>query len=237
MGEKNELIEVIQNALSRAFEDVHTCMPGRIESYSFKEQKATVKPLIKKIYLDDTVLDMPVLGNVPIIFPRTTIAGITFPINKGDKCLLVFSERSLERWYLTGNNTEPGDRRRYDLSDAIAIPGLFSFAETNIQTNNNDLEIHNDGQRITIKANGDIEMGIEDLKKLINDDFKSQFDRHVHNVLTAGTPAAQGGVTSSPTVLAGINPILVPPTPIPVPTNLAGDAIPSSSITDKVTSQ
>jgi len=181
MPESNTLIEVIENALLRAFDDVHTCMPGRFESYEFKPQKATVKPLIKKIYLDGTVLDLPVLGNVPVIFPRTKTSGITFPINKGDKCLLVFSERSLEQWYLTGNNTEPGDRRRYDLSDAIAIPGLFSFAEKNIQTNNNDVEIHNKGQRIAIKANGDIDVGSGAIiNKLVNDTFLTLFDSHTH---------------------------------------------------------
>ncbi len=229
MGEKNTLIEVIENAISRAFEDVHTCMPGRIESYSFRDQKATIKPLLKKIYLDNTVLDLPVLGNVPVIFPRTSTAGITFPINKGDKCLLVFSERSLEQWYLSGNNIEPGDRRRYDLSDAIAIPGLYSFAETNIQSNNSDTEIHNKGQRITIKANGDIEMGVEDLKKLINDDFKSQFDSHVHNFT-----AAPAGVfsTSTPAKLVGVGVTPVGGVVSPFP-----DTIPSSSITSKVKSQ
>jgi len=229
MPEKNKLIEVIENAILRAFEDVHTCMPGRIESYSFKTQKATVKPLLKKVYLDGDVLDLPVLGNVPVIFPRTKTSGITFPINKGDKCLLIFSERSLEQWYLSGDNIEPGDRRRYDLSDAIAIPGLFSFAEKNIQTNNNDVEIHHKDQRITLKNNGDIEVGVKSLLKLINENFKAQFDSHVHN-FTAAPSGIFSTSTPATTIGVGIPPVGGVVAPFP-------DSIPASSITSKVTAE
>jgi len=42
--------------------------------------------------------------------------------------LLIFSERSLERWLSVGGVVEPGSNRKFDISDCIAIPGLFSFA-------------------------------------------------------------------------------------------------------------
>jgi len=176
MTETNTLIEVIDNAVLRAFEDVHTSMPGRFESYDFKTQKATVKPLLKKMYLDETVLDLPVLGNVPVVFPRTKTSGMTFPINKGDKCALFFSERALEQWYLSGDNTEPGDPRRYDLSDAFAVPGLFSFAETNLASNNNNLEIHHKGFKIVITQAGKIQLIGKDDVDLIKviDDWMTQ---------------------------------------------------------------
>lgn len=232
-GEKNELLEVIENAIRRASEDLHTFMPGRIESYDYRTQKATVKPLLKKRYLDGDVLELPVLGNVPVIFPRTGTAGITFPVKKGDKVGLIFAERSLERWYLTGEDSEPGDRRRYDLSDAVAIPGLYSFAEKNIQSNNSDVEVHNDGQRITIKANGDIELGVETLKKLVNDSFKSVYENHVHNYFDVFTVTPYQ--TSTPATNVGI----VPKVPPPAPIIAAGfeSEITSAELTKKVTAQ
>lgn len=231
MTEKNTMAEVLEVVVNRAFEDIHTSMPGRFESYDFRTQKATVKPLLKKVYLDGTVLDLPVLGGVPVMFPRTGAAGITFPIKKGDKCLLLFTERAIERWVLSGENSEPGDRRRYDLSDAIAIPGLYSFAEKNIQSNNADVEIHNKDQKITIKSNGDIEIGAKDLFALINENFRSIFDNHVHNISVAGTPAAQTGVSSSPVSDLGPGPIAVPP--IPTTLKVLGEAIPDSAVTSK----
>lgn len=180
MTETNKLTDVLENALSVFFEDIHTCMPGRIESYDFKSQKASVKPLLKKEYLDGEVLDLKVIGNVPVIFPRTKHAGITFPVEKGDGCLLLFSERAIERWKLSGNNSSPGDHRRYSLSDAICLVGLFSLNSKNIASNNDDTQIHNNGQTITIKKNGDIDVGGSSLLKLVNETFLSIFDSHTH---------------------------------------------------------
>ena len=209
---------------------VHTCLPGRIESYS--NQKANVKPLIQKKYLNGEIVSLPVISNVPIVFPRSESVGITFPIKKGDGCIILFSERSMERWLSSGDDVEPGDSRKFDLSDAIAIPGLYSFNKLPLSSNNDDVEIHHSGQKITIKKNGDIEIGSENLLKLVNENFKSIFNSHVHNVSVSGTPAAQSGTTSSPTKAVGVNPIAVPPSPVP-PTNLFAEEISNSELTLK----
>jgi len=172
MAEDNSLTVAIENVISALFEDVHTCMPGRIESYVFGEAKATIKPLLKKVFNDGTILELPVLPNVPIVFQRTNNSGLTFPMKVGDGVLLLFSERALERWYLSGQDSEPGDPRRYDLSDAIATPGLFGFNTKNLASNNEDLEIHHNGFKITITAAGKISLvgasGL-DLVKIIDD--------------------------------------------------------------------
>lgn len=170
------LLEALQNVIDVTFEDIHTALPGRFESYDYTKQKASVKPLIKKVYLDDEVLDLPVIASVPVVFPRTTTSGVTFPINKNDKCLLIFSERSLQNWALSGRDSSPGDPRRYALTDAVAIPGLFSFAETNLASNNTDLEIHHKGFKIVITPEGKFKLvgknGIELIKVI--DDWMTQ---------------------------------------------------------------
>ena len=64
--------------------------------------------------------------NVPVLFPRSRKAAVTFPLEKGDTVLLVFAERSLDEWIEKGGNkVSPEDPRRHDMSDAIAIPGCF----------------------------------------------------------------------------------------------------------------
>lgn len=150
----NELVELIKNTISVEFENVHTCIPGQFVSFDFKKQKATVQPLMKKILINKESLDLPVIVNVPVVFPRTASAGITFPINKGDKCLILFAERSIAEWKSLGTVASPEDARRYDISDAIAIPGLYSFAENSTASNNDDLEIKNNGFTISIKKDG-----------------------------------------------------------------------------------
>jgi len=133
--------------------ELHTCLPGRIEKYTQSTQKANVQPLLKKKYKDGTVESLPVLVNVPVVFPRTKSAGITFPISKGDGALLIFCERSTERWLSDGGEVEPGDPRKFDLSDAIAIPGLYSFSDSNIATSPSDLEIQNRDGAVAIGSN------------------------------------------------------------------------------------
>jgi len=186
MSDEVTLPQVLTSTFMAMMENVHTCMPGEIDTYDPKTRKATVKPLLKKVYIDGDVLDLEILTNVPIIFSSTKTAGVTFPINRGDSVLILFAERALERWYSTGEASEPGDTRRYHLSDAIAIPGLFSFNQPNISTNNEDLSVKNNGQTITIKNNGDIEVGSSMLQALVTDSFLTAFDAHTHTVPIIG---------------------------------------------------
>lgn len=204
MGETT-LSEAISNTIAVLLSQIYTALPGRFESY--KKEKASVKPLIKKTYIDGSIVSLPVITNVPVMFPRTQTAGITFPISKGDGCLLIFSGRSLENWLSSGKDSEPGDNRKYDLTDVIAIPGLFSFAQKNIASNNQDLEVQNSSNKITIKKNGDIEIGGSGLKKLITELFQTTYNTHTHII-----------PTSLPTVPPG-----VAPTATPLPQSTSAD--------------
>ena len=52
---------------------------------------------------------------------------ITYPINKGDECILLFSDREIESWFINGEVNAEGYPRLHDLTDAIAIVGLRSL--------------------------------------------------------------------------------------------------------------
>ena len=188
-------------------ESVHVGFPAIVQSYDYKTQKASVLPAIKKRYIHGEVISQPIITNVPVIFPRTARSGITFPIKKGDSVLIKICERSLERWLSSGEEVEPGDPRKFDLNDAVAIPGLYSFNQENIATNNDDLEVIHDDQKIVIKKNGDIEIGGSNVKKLVNEEFKDVFNNHGHDYASPGGPLISGrpvtGIasTSPPTLL------------------------------------
>lgn len=145
---------VIDNRLA----DVHTALPGRIESYDHAQQRASVSPVLRKRYRDGQEDNYPVITNVPVIWPRGGGGSITMPLQAGDGCLLVFSERSIERWANQGGTRQPGDPRWFDLSDAIAIPGLYSFADGSLSENNQDLLIRFGGSRVRLTGGGDIEI-------------------------------------------------------------------------------
>ena len=48
-------------------------------------------------------------------------------IKKGDECVLLFSDRELESWFVTGEVSPVAYPRMHDLTDAIAIFGIRSL--------------------------------------------------------------------------------------------------------------
>ena len=81
---------------------------------------------------------------------------MTFPVVQGDTCLLLFIERSTDLWLTVGGQVSPDDNRKFDLSDAVAIMGLFPFTETSDATNDTDVLLTFAGSSIRIKADGGI---------------------------------------------------------------------------------
>jgi len=149
--------------------NLHTALPAEIISYDYRTQKASVQPLLNKVWNsaltpndpnspNALTTPMPVLENVPVIFPRAGGAGLTFPVVQGDTCLLVFVERSMDLWLTVGGQVSPDDNRKFDLSDAVAIPGLFPFTETSTATNNTDMLLSFSGSEIRILPTGEVDI-------------------------------------------------------------------------------
>lgn len=152
----NFLRDVISQAIDYKLYNIHTCTVGRIESYDYNYKKASVQPLIKKTFTDGTTQLLPRINNVPVVMPFSNNSGLSFPVNVGDSCLLVFCERSLDQWLSFGDEVENPDPRAFDISDAIAIMGLNAFNETSTITNNDDIILKFNDSLITIQKNGDI---------------------------------------------------------------------------------
>lgn len=108
---------------------IHTAMPGEVVKYDSGKRKADVKPLLKRTDTNGNIVEFPIIADVPVIMPGTKKASIYLPIEKGDTVLLVFSERSLDHWLYSGRTSNTLKGRRFDLTDAIAITGLFPFTE------------------------------------------------------------------------------------------------------------
>ncbi len=152
------MTDAMRQAVLFQLYDVHTALPGQIVSYDYTTQKAVIQPCLKKSYLDGTTQEMPILNNVPVIFPKAGGASLTFPVVPGDTCLLLFIERSTDLWKSVGGVVAPNDPRKFDLSDAVAIMGLMPFTENSLSDNNEDVLLTYKGSNIRIKASGDIQI-------------------------------------------------------------------------------
>ncbi|MHA2903159.1 Gp138 family membrane-puncturing spike protein [Ralstonia mannitolilytica] len=107
-------------------------MPGIIQSFNAGAVTATVQLAIKGIVHapDGTAqfVNMPLLVDVPVHFPRGGGCTLTFPVAKGDECLVVFAARCIDGWWQSGGVQAPMDPRIHDLSDGFAFVGFFSQA-------------------------------------------------------------------------------------------------------------
>lgn len=151
------MTDAVRQAILYQLTTIHTALPATIISYDYTKQRAKVKPVLNKFWSDGTFTEMPIINDVPVIFPRSGGASLTFPVAEGDFCLIVFSERSLDNWLAEGGNSiTPNDQRKFNLSDAMAIMGIFPFTENSQAENNDDVLLTYKGSKIKIKSSGDI---------------------------------------------------------------------------------
>jgi Phage protein Gp138 N-terminal domain len=146
MSETPSLTEALESAISSRIEQVHISMPARIEMWNPSTQKASVQPLLKVRYADESgnpILEtLPVIHDVPILFPGFGGYRLTFPVPVGSTVMLLFSESSLDLWLTRGGLVAPGDDRRNHLSDAVAIPGLYDFGHTPTSAPDDAMVLH-----------------------------------------------------------------------------------------------
>lgn len=146
------LTELLRLALNEGLANFNTAMPGTVEKFDSVTGLADIRPGFKRLYRDDaTPRDMPVIGSVPVIFPGTEKAFIKFPIKKGDTVLLVFAQRSIDQWLEKGGQVDPLFDGRFQLADAVAIPGLMPNTTPRKDAGSAFVEFTDDGK---LKAQG-----------------------------------------------------------------------------------
>lgn len=103
---------------------MRVAMPARVVKYDPATQLADVQPVIKETLPGLDALDLPLIQKVPVQFPRTHTAFITLPIQTGDMVLLVFLDRSMDKWLHSKSSEQvnPLDPRRHDINDCVAFP-------------------------------------------------------------------------------------------------------------------
>ena len=120
-----ELTQEIKNLMQDVIRDVHTAIPGRVVSFDPDKCEATIQPTAKFRKPDGAMIDFPKISEVPMYFPQSALQKVSFVyhIKPGDECLIIMLEQALDQWR-TG--AESATELRFDMQNAIAIPGLFA---------------------------------------------------------------------------------------------------------------
>ena len=189
LGDDSQLYE---NIIKKVNFNLRCCIPGVIQQYDPKTNTASIQPAIREeiVNEDNTVqyMNLPILVNVPIIFPSCSIGSIKMLLKQGDECLVLFSDLSIDNFWKYANVQNPIEVRRHDLSDGIAIPCVLSQPNTK-QFNGTGMEITSGNSKISI-TNDEItfknscgNVTLTQIIKIMN---------HFH------TAPAMGGKTSGP---------------------------------------
>lgn len=144
------IMEILGRSMDSRLAQVNTSCPGRVTEYNPLTRRASVQPLVPKSRRNEEgereVEQLPIVNEVPIMFPGSGGARFRFPIHVGDIVLILFAQGSLDLWKVKGDESDTGDDRKHAISDAVAIPGLqHAASDADVMIEVTESEIHAGG--------------------------------------------------------------------------------------------
>jgi hypothetical protein len=211
MSTQPTMAEIIRKALEARLADVWTALPGRVETYDAVTRTADISPVVRRPITtteDDTIHeDLPVIPNVPILFPCGGGASITWPLLKGDHVQLLIQTLSPAQWRESGETSDPGDLRLHSLGNAYAIPGM---SRDSVALPGSDFPA-------MVLEHAEIRLGVGAtdfvaLASLVTENIQ----RIVDAISGAATAPGDGGATFKTNMLLVINGVSPPALPLPI---------------------
>jgi len=124
-----ELDEGFALIFSALLAGIHTATIGEVEDFDRNTRKATIQPALKRLISGGEPELLPKCEDVPILFPGSGDWSLNFDVVKKSYVLLVITERAIDKWKNEGGIVDPAIKRKFHLSDGVAIPCLNSFNE------------------------------------------------------------------------------------------------------------
>lgn len=159
---------IYESIISETMFRIRCAIPAIVQSYNPENNTVEAQPAIRErlIAEDGTVYykELPLLINVPVVFPRANSCGITFRLKQNDECLVIFSDLSIDNFWVSGSIQNPVEVRRHDLSDGIAIPCTLSQPSTGtipenltikqgssfVELSDNEIKLSNGSKTVTL---------------------------------------------------------------------------------------
>ena len=154
-----------------------TALPGIVQSFDPQTMTCEVQPAIQgKVQNEDgsvSVVNLPLLLDCPVVFPRGGGCSLTFPIRAGDECLVVFADRAIDFWWQSGGVQPPAETRMHDLSDGFVLVGPYSqpqvlsgVSTSAVQLRSDDgqafFELNPQTHNFTLSTPGDFSVTVKD---------------------------------------------------------------------------
>lgn len=152
--------EALRLAIESAQASMWTALPGTVVSVDLGAQTVSVQPTVQGSVTDETntskLVNLPILVDVPIVWPRAGGFALTFPVAVGDEVLVVFASRCIDAWWQSGGIGAPAETRMHDLSDGFAILAPTSQPKklSNVSASNVQLRNESGSTVVEITAGG-----------------------------------------------------------------------------------
>lgn len=129
MPEQMDPLEAFELWLQARLEEVHTTLPGVVQSYDAKTRTATVKPRINLRSFHGDVFQIPPIPSVPVVWPSTSGFSVFGKLKAGDGVILHVFEAAAGTWQRGTSDADAEDETRFSLQDMVAIPGLWQMSK------------------------------------------------------------------------------------------------------------
>lgn len=204
--DRAQLLNDNEEAFRLAFEGrqvgMWTALPGIVTAVDFATSTCTVQPALTASIEDENEnvvpVNLPLLVNVPIVFPGVNGFVLTLPLVIGDEVLVVFASRCIDSWWQSGGIQAPMESRMHDLSDGFAFPANMSQAKkiSNISATTAQLRNRAGTAYIELTATGvNIHGNVVVTGDVVADGISLK--THHHTLSVASTPFS--GSTGGPT--------------------------------------
>ena len=184
------LINLVEAIRENIFSTLNCHAIGKIESFDSVNQTANISILyqrkVENFEETNSREDYPLLIDVPLIVLGGGKGSIRFPIETGDNCILFFNDRDIDNWYSSGAKTPLASNRKHSFSDALALIGPKSLANTFSDYDKNRTELVHDKTQVSLSDKIRIKNQTQNLYDIIDGLF-TQLGALVPNT---GIPAA-----------------------------------------------
>lgn len=207
------LAQVIDDAIASRQSELLFALPGEVTSYSANTQTCSVRLLVKDAIIDEygerQAKSFANVTGVPYIFPNAEDYSITFPVSTGSPVLVLFMSRSIDKWKSLGGEVDPGDDRRYNISDAVAIPGLRARTQplpSSARDNNALVVAVPTGKELKLGSSGPLEPTVKGTTyRSAEDTFLAALNTYLAAIVTAlPVPGSVAAATTVFTTALGI---------------------------------
>lgn len=201
---------VIPRVIAAALRELNTISIGYIEDYDAARCEATIQPARMGPFRNEFGERVPYkrspIPHVPVYFPSGGGIRDTWPVQRGDACILLHCSGPIARWLVAGGIVdENNDAMRHNVSSTIALAGIIDFGHVKAAHAN---------ARVVGEGAGSLLLGGQDASDPVV--RKSDLDAVVQSIksdlalLKTHIHPAPGGATSASATLTTIGGVTTP---------------------------